>query len=403
MGLGTRWAHVFYGPQLVWFTTPHHLSMVLLSLIISGTNFCWQNEDDGGGGLEDTEESYDALNSETFGSAINGDWENIHEDLVRLDRRASEIKDDHGESDLGKSSLQTWPNFQVNLTFPSVSALFAVLNLSRVGMNDFDVAKEDSEGRIQLDPSVWASPFKPSDVPAPNNANDAFFYPNPDAFLRQHFSNPFAPPTNIGASTSSGGGSGSSAQMMQQHQQMLHHQHHQQQQHSQMISHHKQMLLEKLHQKPFQPPPSPAQQPAHAPMKILSVEDIERNIRNQQQQPPTPPKGDAIDGVASRSQTPLNSSSHHNQRQQPSPSGPMSMLRSGAAVAAATNGAPPPNLNGTPGKAIGRMPPGFAALSPMMSGPPPPNNLSPLPMHPNSLPPSGHRPPMPPPHFPVSR
>lgn len=63
---------------------------------------CLQNEDDGGGGLEDTEECYDALNSETFGSAINGDWENIHENLVRLDRRASEIKDDHGESDLGK-------------------------------------------------------------------------------------------------------------------------------------------------------------------------------------------------------------------------------------------------------------------------------------------------------------
>lgn len=58
-------------------------------------------EDDGGGSLEETEEDYDALNSETFGSAINGDWEDIHENLVRLDR-FSDIKDDNGESDLGK-------------------------------------------------------------------------------------------------------------------------------------------------------------------------------------------------------------------------------------------------------------------------------------------------------------
>lgn len=67
-----------------------------------------------------------------------------------------------------------------------------MLNLSRVGMNDFDVAKEDSEGRIQLDPSVWASPFKPPEAPAKSVHNDPFFYPNPDTFLRHYFSNPFA-------------------------------------------------------------------------------------------------------------------------------------------------------------------------------------------------------------------
>lgn len=60
-----------------------------------------QLDEDGGGGLEGAEEDYDALNSETFGSAINGDWEDIHENLVRLDR-FSDIKDDNGESDLGK-------------------------------------------------------------------------------------------------------------------------------------------------------------------------------------------------------------------------------------------------------------------------------------------------------------
>lgn len=91
---------------------------------------CAQLDDDSGGGLEDTEGDYDALNSETFGSAINGDWENIHENLVRLDghrpgvvtaaqrhasqsataaaaaaqqrSRRADLKDDHGESDLGE-------------------------------------------------------------------------------------------------------------------------------------------------------------------------------------------------------------------------------------------------------------------------------------------------------------
>lgn len=60
-------------------------------------------DDDGGGGLEETEEDYDALNSETFGEAINGDWEDIHENLVRLDKSSDSKKNDNDDSDLGKS------------------------------------------------------------------------------------------------------------------------------------------------------------------------------------------------------------------------------------------------------------------------------------------------------------
>lgn len=66
--------------------------------------FSQLDDDSGGGGLEETEEDYDALNCETFGSAINGDWEDIHETLVRMDR-STDIKDDHGESDLGKKMI----------------------------------------------------------------------------------------------------------------------------------------------------------------------------------------------------------------------------------------------------------------------------------------------------------
>lgn len=71
-------------------------------------------EDDGGIELED---DYDALNDETFGSAINGDWEGIHENLVLLDTngntngKSRDETDDGDLGDLGKrSSVPCVPN-----------------------------------------------------------------------------------------------------------------------------------------------------------------------------------------------------------------------------------------------------------------------------------------------------
>lgn len=54
------------------------------------------------------EDVYDALNDETFGSATNGDWESIHENLVVLDQNGNsngEDKDNHDAdiADLGNS------------------------------------------------------------------------------------------------------------------------------------------------------------------------------------------------------------------------------------------------------------------------------------------------------------
>ncbi|ALC47699.1 Patr-1 [Drosophila busckii] len=47
--------------------------------------------DDDVGIAEPPEEAYDALNDETFGSALNGDWEEAHETLVRLDGNGERI------------------------------------------------------------------------------------------------------------------------------------------------------------------------------------------------------------------------------------------------------------------------------------------------------------------------
>lgn len=51
-------------------------------------NSSFQIEDDGGGGLEN-DDDYDALNDQTFGDAINGDWEAIHDTLVELDQNGN--------------------------------------------------------------------------------------------------------------------------------------------------------------------------------------------------------------------------------------------------------------------------------------------------------------------------
>lgn len=46
---------------------------------------------------DDSEFEYDALNDETFGAATNGDWEDLHENLVQLERT---VHDDDDEDDV---------------------------------------------------------------------------------------------------------------------------------------------------------------------------------------------------------------------------------------------------------------------------------------------------------------
>lgn len=56
-------------------------------------------------------DDYDALNDETFGSAINDDWEGEHENLVLLDsngnssRKEKDLTDDGDLGDLGMIEL----------------------------------------------------------------------------------------------------------------------------------------------------------------------------------------------------------------------------------------------------------------------------------------------------------
>ncbi|KAK3928483.1 Protein PAT1-like protein 1 [Frankliniella fusca] len=48
-------------------------------------------------GIDDEEEQYDALNDETFGTAIEGDWEHDHEELAKITETSRGWKDDYND------------------------------------------------------------------------------------------------------------------------------------------------------------------------------------------------------------------------------------------------------------------------------------------------------------------
>lgn len=140
-------------------------------------------EDHGAGGqiAEPSEEEYDALNDETFGSATNGDWEEAHETMVRLtDSSVSGSSYKDSLDGVKPNSGKTLPSHQTSS--PSKSNFSRVryvekfadsdleLNLSTMKLDDVDLRFDDNESLsglsgINLDPSVWATNlFKTSNI-----------------------------------------------------------------------------------------------------------------------------------------------------------------------------------------------------------------------------------------------
>lgn len=73
--------------------------------------FTMQVDNDGGSGLDEPADDYDALNDETFGSAVNDDWEGAHENLVMLDTNGnsrSKEKYETDDGDLGDLGECAW-------------------------------------------------------------------------------------------------------------------------------------------------------------------------------------------------------------------------------------------------------------------------------------------------------
>lgn len=99
----------------------------------------------------DSEDEYDALNDETFGDPDKGDWENMHETLVRLEKGPECLLNDdrHGDVLFDDDELD--------------------LHLSRFDFGDGDESigsttdlslDDDIGSRLRLDPSIWGSPAK---------------------------------------------------------------------------------------------------------------------------------------------------------------------------------------------------------------------------------------------------
>ncbi|XP_055848839.1 protein PAT1 homolog 1 [Episyrphus balteatus] len=227
-------------------------------------------DDDGGGRIaEPSEEEYDALNDLTFGSAINGDWEEVHENLVRLDDVKDDMPNNSSSSNLNNRKASSKQN-------KNEEDSDLEINLSGMKLDDVDIAFDDSEAGINLDPLVWANPVVASRSAQPTsnimgNSNDkrhALLYSNPEAFLREHF------PTPFNSSTSGG-------QQQQQSVVKPNQQHHPQQQ-----QHQQQQQQQQAGQQQGNRAPPFGMQPNLTPNtpKICTLEDIERSLITQQQQ-----------------------------------------------------------------------------------------------------------------------
>ncbi|XP_055373730.1 probable serine/threonine-protein kinase tsuA [Condylostylus longicornis] len=242
-------------------------------------------EDDGSGGIGDCdlseppEDVFDALNDETFGSAINGDWEKSHEHMVKLDKLKNGPKKSVDSLLINEDEEDENENVEHNEEEENYDL---EISLSQVKLDDVDISSDDTETRLQLDPSVWANPVKPITQPISRPAESG--YTNPEAFLRRHFSNPFeillSQPQQIQQRQPFFTNQTSNAVHIQnqslfpQNSNRREPQTTQQQKSKQPLT--EQQSLISLQNMFFAPPTKP--------INIMSVEDIERNIRSQQEQ-----------------------------------------------------------------------------------------------------------------------
>lgn len=269
-----------------------------------------QRDDDFGGGLEKelSEDEYDALNDETFTHATTDDWEGKDKKKRSSSGSTASSIFSHLHSLFlgGHESLVRFQNKNISDDKLEESDYDSDLDINLITkLNDFDITIDetaDVRNQFQLDPSVWATPI-PQKVPNVYQNNN-------------HHSNKFAmmqPPPGL-----------SSPSLNQQTNAL-----------QQLIG---------------------AVSTSNAPPKILSVEEIERNIINQQHQKLMQEKLAAIQSkVVQGNAVPIPSSP---QQQQPPPQQQQQQIRK---VQPGMMFTPPPiNMNG---------PPQFPPVPPHLQGP----------------------------------
>ncbi|XP_052864379.1 protein PAT1 homolog 1-like [Anopheles cruzii] len=115
------------------------------------------------------EDEYNALNDETFGAADKGDWECIHENLVRLELGVStlcEEDDASSELDDGQSSALLLDDYDLHLQIENFNLYDTNDESGRSSMAAQSIGEEFAS-KLRLDPSIWDSPTR---KPAPQLA-----------------------------------------------------------------------------------------------------------------------------------------------------------------------------------------------------------------------------------------
>ncbi|XP_050076885.1 protein PAT1 homolog 1-like [Anopheles maculipalpis] len=134
------------------------------------------------------EEEYDALNDETFGSADKGDWEDIHENLVRLERNRNASFP--GDDDDVSSGDLLFEDYDFDLQLSKLTQYDTNDESGRSSVVAQSIGDEFAS-KLRLDPSIWGSPLKvqPSSPQQPQQYYDRKSnvtpFAQPNAFHQQ--------------------------------------------------------------------------------------------------------------------------------------------------------------------------------------------------------------------------
>uniref|UniRef100_A0A182Y8C9 mRNA decay factor PAT1 domain-containing protein n=1 Tax=Anopheles stephensi TaxID=30069 RepID=A0A182Y8C9_ANOST len=110
------------------------------------------------------EEEYDALNDETFGAAVKGDWEDIHETLVRLERgRSASIPGD--DDDDASSGDLLFDDYDFDLQLSKLTQCDDTNDESGRSSAVAQSIGDEFASKLRLDPSIWGTPFQEAPPP----------------------------------------------------------------------------------------------------------------------------------------------------------------------------------------------------------------------------------------------
>ncbi|XP_049548340.1 uncharacterized protein LOC125959558 [Anopheles darlingi] len=127
---------------------------------------------------ETNDEKYDALNDETFGAAAKGDWECLHEQLVRLELDGKKRKSPASATDVdGKSKSSDtdtlFDEYDLDLELRSFDCYETNDEASSRSSPGVASIGDEFASKLRLDPKIWDGTIKRTD-PTPSSELSTF-------------------------------------------------------------------------------------------------------------------------------------------------------------------------------------------------------------------------------------